>query len=150
MDAKALAKSKRAHSLHHSKKHHPSPTSKTSRGSVTAGKKPDSKAEKQKAPQSQGGRKLPSNWDRYEDEYDTGFEDVAHSSAGQAPDVLMPKSKGADYAHLISEAKAQSQSSCSVESFTLFSDILDGMFFCLYVPIYMLSVYFLLIFPKML
>lgn len=125
MDAKALAKSKRAHSLHHSKKHHPSPTSKTSKGSVTASKKPDGKAEKQKAPQTQGARTLPSNWDRYEDEYDTGYEDVAHNSASQTPDVLMPKSKGADYAHLISEAKAQSQSSYSAESFTLFNDILD-------------------------
>lgn len=128
MDAKALAKSKRAHSLHHSKKHHPGQASKTSKGSVTAttsSKKPDNKGDKQKSPQSQGSRTLPSNWDRYEDEYDTGFEDVAHRSAGQAPDVLMPKSKGADYAHLISEAKARSQSSYFAESFTLCNDILD-------------------------
>lgn len=133
MDAKTLAKSKRAHSLHHSKKHHPNPTSKAHAGSATASsrQKPSSKPEKQKSSQSPGSRALPSNWDRYEDENDPGLEDLPHTSTSQPPDVIVPKSKGADYGHLISEAKAQAQSYHSVDSLTFLNDIVDGIFSCL-------------------
>ncbi|XP_027127458.1 uncharacterized protein LOC113770895 [Coffea eugenioides] len=128
MDAKALAKSKRAHSLHHSKKHHSSPTSKATPSSATSssGKKPTNKQARDKPYQSQSSKALPTNWDRYEEEYGSGSEDSPQVSTGQASDVVVPKSKGADYAYLISEAKAQSQANSSSESFGLFDDFLDG------------------------
>ncbi|KAL3509292.1 hypothetical protein ACH5RR_028693 [Cinchona calisaya] len=129
MDAKALAKSKRAHSLHHSKKHHPNPTSKATTGLVTAsggGKKPTNKQDRDKPHQAQVPKVLPSNWDRYEEEFDSGSEDLSQVSTSHASDVVRPKSKGADYAYLISEAKAQSQAYSSSESFSLIDDTLDG------------------------
>lgn len=128
MDAKALAKSKRAHSLHHSKKHHPNPTSKANPGSATSssGKKPTNKQARDKPYQSQISKALPTNWDRYEEEYGSGSEDSPQVSTSQASDVVVPKSKGADYAYLISEAKAQSQANSSSESFSSFDDFLDG------------------------
>lgn len=130
MDAKALAKSKRAHSLHHSKKHHPNPVSKATAGLVTAtsGKKPTGKQERDKPHQSQVSKVLPSNWDRYEEEFDSGSEGLSQVSTSRASDVVRPKSKGADYAYLISEAKAQSQANSSSESFSLCDDILGSMF----------------------
>lgn len=132
MDAKALAKSKRAHSLHHSKKHHPNPTSRATVGSVTTsrGKKATSKQEKDKSHQSKVSKELPSNWDRYTEEFDLGSEESPQVSTSQASasDVVAPKSKGADFAYLISEAKAQSQANSSSDSFNLFDDVLNGIF----------------------
>ncbi|KAK2665809.1 hypothetical protein Ddye_004383 [Dipteronia dyeriana] len=141
MDAKALAKSKRAHSLHHKNKSHPNQKSKVpsvasdSAGSMT---KPLGKQVGEKTRQSQRIAKLPSNLDRYEDEFDLDLEIPSGDSTSQASDVFVPKSKGADYHHLIVEAQsqtqslpqsqAQSQSYSYSDSLHYMDDILSGGF----------------------
>ncbi|KAL2476707.1 hypothetical protein Adt_37443 [Abeliophyllum distichum] len=127
MDTKALAKSKRAHSLHHSKKHHPHQTPKVpsvSSATASGGKKQPGKQVAEKPQQSQSSRKLPSNWDRYEEEFVLDSENAAQGSSSQATDVVR-KSKGADYVYLLSEAKAQSQGNYSSDIFSSLSDVLD-------------------------
>lgn len=124
MDAKSLARSKRSHSLQHSKKSHPKHTSKPSAGGTAAAKKPPEKQVSEKARQSHGLSSLPSNRDRYEEEYDSGSEDLSRIGTSQVTDVIKPKSKGADYSHLISEAQSQSQSQLNpyMDSFASFDD----------------------------
>lgn len=115
MDTKALAKSKRAHTQHHSKKSHPLHKPKAlEKGQVNQPKSPV---------QSRRVSALPSNLDRYDDEPDLGL------STNQPADVIVPKSKGADYLHLISEAKAESHSKIENDSDCLSSldDLLHGM-----------------------
>ncbi|KAK3184060.1 hypothetical protein Dsin_031346 [Dipteronia sinensis] len=113
MDAKSLAKSKRAHSLHHKNKSYPNQKSKVpsvasdSAGSTT---KPLGKQVGEKTRQSRRIAKLPSNLDRYEDEFNSDLENPSGDSTSQATDVIVPKSKGADYHHLIAEAQSQAQS----------------------------------------
>lgn len=124
MDTKALAKSKRAHSQHHSKKHHPNVKSKAPSSGASSGKIPSGQQVTEKPHQAHGSSKLPSNWDRYEEEYDSGSENPSHNNMSQATDVVMPKSKGADYGHLISEAKSQSLTDISSEGFPSFDDVL--------------------------
>ncbi|CAA2982187.1 Hypothetical predicted protein [Olea europaea subsp. europaea] len=127
MDSKSLAKSKRAHSLHHSKKHNPHQTSKVpsvSSGTASGGKKQPGKQVADKPQQSQSLRKLPSNWDRYEEEFVLDSEDTIQENSSQATDVVR-KSKGADYAYLIQEAKAESQGNFSSDIFSSLSDVLD-------------------------
>lgn len=130
MDTKSLAKSKRAHTQHHSKKPHSvhkpkGPVSEKLQGNQTAA------APKTKSPvQSRRVSALPSNWDRYDDdddELDSGLENASTSQA--ADDVIAPKSKGADYLHLISEAQAESHSKIEISSDCLSSldDLLHGM-----------------------
>ncbi|KAK4766497.1 hypothetical protein SAY87_008139 [Trapa incisa] len=108
MDAKALAKSKRAHSLHHSKKSHPNPRPKPAGagagGSKASSEKPIQPRQPRPAPD------LPSNWSRYEEEHDSDAEAPSGEVPSQSPEVPPPKSKGADYKHLIAEAKSQPQS----------------------------------------
>ncbi|KAK4438737.1 hypothetical protein Salat_0208300 [Sesamum alatum] len=123
MDMKALAKSKRAHSLHHSKKHHPNPASKAP-SSSSGDKKPVGKQAKEKPTQSHGARPLPSNWDRYNEDLNLGSEDTAQTSSSQPTEFVMPKSKGADYGHLISEATARSPASYSSDVLSLFDDVI--------------------------
>lgn len=128
MDTKALAKSKRAHSQHHSKKHHPNPTLKAALvGQVGASgaKKQSGKQVREKPNESKGFSALPSNWDRYEEEYDSGSEHPSHNIMSQTTDFV-PKSKGADYGYLISEAMSQSHTNISSdsESFPSFGDVL--------------------------
>lgn len=108
MDAKSLAKSKRAHTQHLNKKHHPKPTSKAPSAGVGVG---GTSSHKPNVKQFKGSKKLPSNWDRYEDEDDLDSQVAGQGSKSQETDVILPKSKGADYAYLISEAKAQAESS---------------------------------------
>ncbi|KAI3440765.1 uncharacterized protein J3R85_003222 [Psidium guajava] len=131
MDTKSLARSKRAHSLHHSKKHHPSPKPKAPSGSSSHSASANGASGKQvpvKAP-SRPKPKLPSNWDRYEEEgTDSG---LAESSEVQVSDVPAPKSKGADYRHLIAEAQSQSQSASDdpcLDSFASLGDVLPEFF----------------------
>lgn len=135
MDAKSLAKSKRAHSLHHSKKHqqhHSSKGASSVPSAPTGDKKQSGKQVKEKPVQGHGSRGLPSNWDRYveegEEEYGFGSENMVpqDSVSMAATDVVAPKSKGADYAYLISEAKAQSL--YSSQSVPLFDDVLDDFY----------------------
>ncbi|KAL3647132.1 hypothetical protein CASFOL_008100 [Castilleja foliolosa] len=80
MDVKTLAKSKRAHSNHHSKKHNQHQASKAP-SIVSDNKKPTGKQAKVKPPQTHVAKPQPSNWERYDER--------------------------ADYAHLISEANDQ-------------------------------------------
>ena len=130
MDAKALAKSKRAHSQHHSKRPHSNQTSKAplagNAGAGNTNKQPGNQT-REKPHQSKGLSRLPANWDRYEEEFDSGSEDP--SSTNPANDVIMPKSKGADYGELLSEAKSQSQSNPYLDSFASLDDIMPGMLF---------------------
>lgn len=130
MDVKTLAKSKRAHTQHHSKKPHGLHTNQKpkapSDGSNVAGnaKKPLGKQVTEKTHRSQGASKLPSNWDRYEEEFEGPS---ASDGAGQPSDVILPKSKGADYRHLIAEAQSQSQSSLYLDGFPSLDDVMPGV-----------------------
>lgn len=121
MDAKALAKSKRAHSLHLNKKHNPHHASKGS--SAVSGTSAGDKKATVKQVKEKPKPKLPSNWDRYEEE-NSDSETATPAGASNASDVVEPKSKGADYAYLLSEAKDQLQYSSEDVSFG--DDILDG------------------------
>ncbi|XP_039018089.1 uncharacterized protein LOC120149347 [Hibiscus syriacus] len=109
MDTKSLAKSKRAHSQHHSKKPHSikksNPSSSTGANEPANSKKQSFKQIREKTQQAQRISALPSNRNRYEEEFDSGSEDLS-----QDPDTIVPKSKGADFRHLIVEAQSQSHS----------------------------------------
>ncbi|KAK4577679.1 hypothetical protein RGQ29_027978 [Quercus rubra] len=135
MDVKSLAKSKRAHTQSHSKRPHGSHANQKSKapsvGTNDAGraKKPLGKQVPEKPHRSQGASRLPTNWDRYEEEFDSGSEDPSVSnSTSQPSDVILPKSKGADYCHLIAEAQSQSQSNLYMDSFPSLDDVMPGEF----------------------
>ncbi|KAL0693450.1 hypothetical protein Bca4012_060630 [Brassica carinata] len=84
---------------HHTKKSHPLHKPK---GPGVVSEKPQ--ANQTKIPvQSRRVSALPSNWGRYDDEPDLGL------LTNQPADVIVPKSKEADYLHLISEANAESR-----------------------------------------
>ncbi|KAG4136191.1 hypothetical protein ERO13_D08G264800v2 [Gossypium hirsutum] len=126
MDAKALAKSKRAHSQHHSKKPHSVQKSKPPSPGVNEpsnSKKQTIKQIKEKAHQAQRISALPSNWNRYEEEFDSGSEDPT-----QTPDVIVPKSKGADFRHLLSEAQSQLQANPYSNNIPSLDDVFPGDF----------------------
>ncbi|CAA2949717.1 Hypothetical predicted protein [Olea europaea subsp. europaea] len=72
-------------------------------GTASGGKKQPGKQVAEKPQQSQSSRNLPSNWE----EFVSDWEDTAEGSSSQATDIVR-KSKSADYAYLLSEAKAQS------------------------------------------
>ncbi|KAL3333020.1 hypothetical protein AABB24_033205 [Solanum stoloniferum] len=123
MDAKALAKSKRAHSLHLNKKHNPHHASKGS--SAVSGMSAGDKKATVKQVKEKPKPKLPSNWDRYEEE-NSDSETATPAGTSHVSDVVEPKSKGADYAYLLSEAKDQLQYSSEDVSFC--DDILDDFY----------------------
>lgn len=135
MDTKSLAKSKRAHTQHHSKKSHSAHKPKGPGGSENS-RNPEklqgnqTTALKTKSPvQSRRISALPSNWDRYDDDdddLDLGLENDLSKS--RPADAILPKSKGADYLHLISEAQVESQSKIEINSDPLSSldDLLHG------------------------
>lgn len=128
MDAKALAKSKRAHSLRHTKKNnHHSASKVPSVSSVTAtsNKKPSGEQVGENLRKPHGSRALPSNWDRYGEEFNLGSEDPSGEGASVPTEFVVPKSKGADYAFLISEAKSQPQSNYSSDIFHSLSDNIE-------------------------
>ncbi|OIW08342.1 hypothetical protein TanjilG_03018 [Lupinus angustifolius] len=132
MDVKALAKSKRAHTQHHSKKPHhnqklkaptPSSSSSGSNDAAVTAKKPLEKHQLNDKTTHRSSRGLPSNWDRYgEGEFDDGSEGVSPEISG----VVLPKSKGADFRYLVAEA--QSQAETSLESLPSFDDLILGEF----------------------
>ncbi|KAL6535822.1 hypothetical protein OROHE_012666 [Orobanche hederae] len=125
MDVKALAKSKRAHSNHHSKKHHPHQASKAAAPSIALdNKKPTGKQAKGKLPQPHVTKPLPSNWERYNENLDLDSEE-AQPSSSHPTEFVVPKSKGADYAHLISDAKDQFRSNYSSHSFHFLNDVIN-------------------------
>lgn len=135
MDVKSLAKSKRAHTQSHSKRPHGSHANQKSKvpsvGTNDSGraKKPLGKQVPEKPHRSQGASRLPTNWDRYEEEFDLGSEDPSVSNSTTQPsDVILPKSKGADYCHLIAEAQSQSQSNLYMDSFPSLDDVMPGEF----------------------
>lgn len=133
MDAKALAKSKRAHSQHHSKKPHSSQKPKpplVGGNDAANAKKQTGKQIREKTHQAQRVSALPSNWDHYEEEFDSGSEDQSGDSTSQVPDVVLPKSKGADFHHLIAEAQSQLESNPYTDSLCSLDDILPGI--CLF------------------
>ncbi|KAL0737097.1 hypothetical protein Bca4012_013307 [Brassica carinata] len=113
MDTKAMAKSKRAHTQHHSKKPHKPKAPEKLQGNQT------------KTPVQS---RLPSNWDRYDDELIPGSENASGDLSNQpADDAIVPKSKGADYLHLISEAQTESQSKIDIDSNSI-DDLLHDEF----------------------
>ncbi|CAH9089111.1 unnamed protein product [Cuscuta europaea] len=126
MDTKSLAKSKRAHSLHQSKKnqqHNSSKGASSGPSASTGDKKQSGKQAKEKPAQAHGSRQPPSNWDRYVKEGD----DDGFDSGNLVPqDIVAPKSKGADFAHLISEAKGQAPHSS--QDVPLFDDVLHDFY----------------------
>ena len=132
MDVKALAKSKRNHTQHHSKKspHSHKPKAPTSSSSSSVGPNDAAKNNplgKQQVSQKKKSHRsaLPSNWDRYEDEEEE--LDSGSGIASKTVDVVLPKSKGADFRHLVAEA--QSLAETSLEGFPAFNDLLPGMCF---------------------
>ncbi|KAG6661560.1 uncharacterized protein LOC122304055 [Carya illinoinensis] len=129
MDVKALAKSKRAHAQHHSRRPHAPHTNQKPKASsdgtnsAASAKKPLGKQVGEKTPpQPRGVSKLPSNWDRYKEELDPSASD----GKSQPSDVILPKSKGADYGHLLAEAQAQQ--SFYVDVFPSLDDVIPGEF----------------------
>ncbi|XXG79125.1 hypothetical protein AAC387_Pa09g0264 [Persea americana] len=106
MDAKASAKSKRAHTLQakraHSNQNPKNPTN-------------PNKPQKQKNPDKTLNPKshlLPSNWHRYDDDEVFGNEgsDKSLFDARLAQGIAAPKSKGADFSELIAQAKEDARS----------------------------------------
>ncbi|KAK7405012.1 hypothetical protein VNO78_06143 [Psophocarpus tetragonolobus] len=130
MDVKALAKSKRSHTQHHSKKSHHShkpkaPSSLSSSSSVGPNETAKNPLGKQKVSSEKTKNlrsSLPTNWDRYEEEE----EELDSGISSKTVEVLLPKSKGADYRYLVAEA--QSQADTSLETFPAFDDLLPGEF----------------------
>ncbi|KAF6147542.1 hypothetical protein GIB67_037431 [Kingdonia uniflora] len=102
MDTKSLAKSKRAHSQH-LKRTHTNPNQKLKPKPTPTPL--DQTKNKSSSKQTQPLEKphLPSNWDRY-DEPEPEFGSTSSNAA--AADVVEPKSKGADFAQLVSEAQS--------------------------------------------
>lgn len=114
MDTKSLARSKRAHSQHLNKKHNPNPKSKqpqTTTNHSNANKPP------KKQPPS-----LPTNWGRYQDGDDDDDDqfDSNVKAKGKDKDVVLPKSKGADFSYLLSEAQSQLDSNTIITMFPSF------------------------------
>ncbi|ESW06950.1 hypothetical protein PHAVU_010G089800 [Phaseolus vulgaris] len=127
MDVKALAKSKRSHTQHHSKKSHhshkPKAQSSSSSDPKDPAKNPPGKQQVNEEKKKKSHRSvLPSNWDRYGEEEDDSTPEIASKTL----DVVLPKSKGADYRHLVAEA--QSHAETSLEGFPAFDDLLLGEF----------------------
>jgi hypothetical protein len=98
MDPKAAARSKRSHTVH-GRRTHQTPAAaaahKQKRAAATAAGGSSSSA-----PRS---RNLPSNWDRYEAEPEADD----HASAAEWTGEVAPRSKGADFAFLLEQARAQ-------------------------------------------
>ncbi|CAK7322685.1 unnamed protein product [Dovyalis caffra] len=103
MDTKALAKSKRSHTLQHNKSKKPHPNQKPSKTPSTENKQKPQKS------------RLPSNWDRYEDDEEDKFGVNLENPSGdnlKKPNfkddgAVLPKSKGADFKYLLDEARSK-------------------------------------------
>ncbi|KAJ1378533.1 hypothetical protein SESBI_47743 [Sesbania bispinosa] len=70
---------------------------------------------------SQGSSSLPTNWDRYEEEEELD----SLESASKIVDVVMPKSKGADFRHLVAEA--QSHAEKTLQAFISLDELLPSL-----------------------
>lgn len=115
-----MAKSKRAHSRHQANKSYPKPAAAIL--NTPGNLKHHSRKNVVDKP-SQSCSELPLNSDPYLDEDDDlGTMDVA--SLHLATDVVKPKSKGADYRYLISEARSQIHSTNCMDVYSSLDDIL--------------------------
>ncbi|KAL5998831.1 hypothetical protein ACLOJK_009779 [Asimina triloba] len=131
MDAKASAKSKRAHSLHGNLKWsaHANPRAKNPSQSASTSNKNQSR---ERNDRSRAAPNLPSNWDRYhEDEVESNPENPSadNDGTGRAPAYLAaPKSKGADFKELIAQAQTdwRAYSKSSSDVFASLDDVLPG------------------------
>ncbi|XP_077212447.1 phosphorelay protein [Tasmannia lanceolata] len=125
MDPKMSAKSKRSHHSHHAIKPSVAAPPATG-GNVKKPSKPNSDKTRSLS------QPLPSNWDRYEDKFDSDAGDssstVDKDRSRRSDDVVAPKSKGADFSYLISQAQTESYSRSNPnpnsESFASFDDVL--------------------------
>ncbi|KAJ1384454.1 hypothetical protein SESBI_42521 [Sesbania bispinosa] len=126
MDVKALAKSKRSHTQHHSKKSHGNHHSHNLKAPSPSPSEPLGKQQgiekKTHRSRSQGSSSLPTNWDRYEEEEELDSPETASKTV----DVVMPKSKGADFRHLLAEA--QSHAEKTLEAFPSLDELLPWEF----------------------
>lgn len=118
MDPKASAKAKRSYSQQ-GRRNHPSPA-------ATAQKKKAAQLGSEGKAQRAHSRGLPSNLDRYDD-----GEDKAESSSGTTlgDGEIAPKSKGADFAYLIEQARSQQRedrTSPVPESLSFFDELATG------------------------
>ncbi|XP_058756201.1 protein ECERIFERUM 16-like [Vicia villosa] len=111
MDVKALAKSKRDHTRQHNKKYHGNQKLKVQSQSSFPSSVPNQDDAKEPFAKQQAIEKktnrsrsqaLPGNWDRYEEE----DSDSVPESSSKTLDVVVPKSKGADFRHLVAEAQS--------------------------------------------
>lgn len=141
MDTKALAKSKRAHSLHHTPKRPHSNQKSKAPSTSTSDAGTGNKKVREKAAAAAQQSALPSNWDRYyEDDFDDldsekpRSGDTASKPKPSDVDVVLPKSKGADYRHLVAEAQSQSLLG---HSYSDLDDVLRGIFLLLSAFIYL-------------
>jgi hypothetical protein len=111
MDVKSLAKSKRNHTQHN-KKHHANHKPKLQsqpHSSFSSSSNPNQNdAVKEQVTEKKTNRSkrdssaLPGNWDRYEEEE----LDSVPESGSKTLDVVVPKSKGADFRFLVAEAQS--------------------------------------------
>ncbi|CAM8946424.1 unnamed protein product [Rhodiola kirilowii] len=132
MDVKAMAKSKRSHTQHHSKKSYPKPNARDNMDAAKAdGKSNCTSGRKvvEKKPVQSRAAELPSNSDRYLDENDLDSEDLLHgvASSSQGTDVIKPKSKGADYRYLISEARSQTHSTDYMDLYSSLDEMMPDL-----------------------
>ena len=97
MDPKAAARSKRSHTVHGRRTHQTPAAAAAHKQKRSAAAGGGGGGSSSSAPRS---RNLPSNWDRYESEPE---EDDAAEWAGE----VAPRSKGADFAFLLEQARAQ-------------------------------------------
>lgn len=119
MDVKAMARSKRSHTKHHQPRKPHRPTTQATPPSSSASKDPNVVKGEGEKKRSNLGSSLPSNWDRYHDsDEDEGLSGL-DSASPTTSDLVKPKSKGADFGFLISQAKSQSPAN--------FSDCFDGV-----------------------
>ncbi|XP_057750820.1 protein ECERIFERUM 16 isoform X2 [Arachis stenosperma] len=141
MDVKSLAKSKRAHTQHHTKKPHhkhktPTPSQSSPSSSSDVSNDVIGSRKKQlnqkgttvnRNSSSRASSTLPNNWDRYYDE-DEEIDSVIAEGATKVPNdgAVLLKSKGADFRHLVDEAR--SQADASLEGLPSLDDTLPGEF----------------------
>ncbi|KAL8138179.1 hypothetical protein V2J09_004180 [Rumex salicifolius] len=115
MDVKAMARSKRSHTIHHQPRKPHRPATQSTASSSSSSKDPKVLNKEGEKKRSNLGNSLPSNLDRYydSDEEEGLFGSDSESAGGPISDaaktdVVKPKSKGADFGFLISEALSQS------------------------------------------
>ncbi|GAB4839371.1 hypothetical protein Ancab_028896 [Ancistrocladus abbreviatus] len=139
MDPKAMAKSKRIHTKHHQPKKPVHPKTPSTSSSSASSSVNDPKLVKKEARERERPTQtsLPSNWDRYdetiEDEEEERQQELPNSDSEEPTrlstnktEVVKPKSKGADFGYLISQAKSELQSKVSASFDDVLPDVYQG------------------------